>query len=246
MVSSVADAEVVEVNESSSLRRSGRLIKPIPTRRTAAMKSKLTTTAGRNISARVDLSIGTKTLIITGLTGDHIPMADTPNFSETTATEATKTLNSAGRNSAGRPITAKSTSVAVQQHGSAASDEQLTHSDTSDSDEEMSTVIDDAHDSDFVPEATLSKNVSSGHNPMGGALPDSPPASDDASSSSKKRKADSSPSDIASSKKRSKSVKKSAKAKPEDEDQLIVRPKGPAPHGNPSVWSEVSFIIFSF
>lgn len=258
MIASVADTGTAEANESSFLRRSGRLTKtqaapvvetplskedtaqaaimPNPARRIAAMKSKVTTTAGRKISAKVELSIEAKTLIITGLTGDDIAMADTQKFSEAIATKATKIISSAGRNSS---TNRQNTPIAV---------EQVTRSNTGDSDAEMSGVIDDTNDSDFVPELTLSDKVTSGlpsHTRLGGALPASPPASDDVSSPSKKRKTNRSDSEIGSPKKRSKSPKKSAKAKPSAEEQLIVRPKRPSPHGKPLVWAEVSLIIFS-
>lgn len=266
MIFSVADTGIAEVNESGFLRRSGRLAKtqaaptadtplskedtiqatimPNPARRIAAMKSKVTTMAGRKVSATVNLSTGTKTLIITGLTREDVLMDDAPKFSDATATKATNVVNSIGRNAS----VARQNPAVTQNNQSAASDEEITHSNTDDFADEMSSAIDDTHDSDFVPEVTLSDNVVPGllsHPALGGALPASPPASDDASSQSKKRNTDSSDSEIGSPKKRSKSGKNTVGAKASDDKQLTIRSKGPSPHGKPLVWAEVSFYHLS-
>lgn len=263
MISSVADIGTDQVNESTFLRRSGRLTKsqavpvvgtlplkaqipeaastPKPSRRIAAMKTKVMSAT----PATETLSTAAKTPITTGSTDHEASMADTQKSSKEIATKDTKITKSTGRKSSAKrqnpSISAESTPAVTQQQDSAVHDEARTPPNTDNVDEEVSSAIEDAHDTDFVPDVTSGMHSLP---PLGGALPASPPSSNDAPSPSNKRKSDSSNSEDGPSAKRSNSKKTPSKAKPSQGAELTIINKGPLPHGTPLVWAEVILTIF--
>ena len=271
MISSVADIGTDEVNESSFLRRSGRLTKsqpapiveslspregtpeaaitPKPARQIAAMKGKGMTPTDRKSPAKGKLSIAAKTAVTTGSTTQETSMDITPKSSSEVATKETTVAKSTGRTSSvngQNPSNAvKSKAAIARQQDSAASSKAKTSPNTDDVDEEMSGAVDDAHDDDFIPDVAPLETATSGMlslPPLGGAIPASPPSSDDALSPSKKRKSDGNNSKDGPSAKRSNTEKQPSKAKSSQDKESKPIPQGPLPHGRPLVWAEVSSI----
>ena len=262
MIASVADVGMDQINESSFLRRSGRLTKtqtaapnqtspriedlpevanmPKSWRRIVTMKAKAITSVSRKTPAKVRRLIAAETAIHTGSTSQEAPTADGPEFLPKVATRKTEVAKPTGRKSLGKrqnpSNVVESMSEVTGQLETAASSQTTTHSNTDDVYMEASSAIDDPRDADFVPDVTPTDESASGMlspHPLGGELPVSPPASPDGLSLSKKRKSDVFDSHDEQPKKRS-TPKKASQMK-----VLPQKKQGPPAHGRPLVWAEV-------